>query len=275
MSFEPTWKSLPTYGLVKQVLVQRLHMRWQDIRSIRSSFLALPYEMAAYRFLCEFTNSMGQQWSQGCLWNHRTRFAFDPNNKLFTGTDLDWYERERKIGPLMPTCDALGVPPYTGRLGQTLEGSGKRRVFAIGNYINQRLLYPVHQWLASVLRSIPMDGTFNQRRPLDLLSGSTECYSFDLKSATDRWPLLLMFETFQCLFDRGFASAVVNSTLGTNIFEIPFVKKRTEADFVCSRTTSRIPRVLAIVRLHPPFTGVVVCGTSLPWSALFQVWNTR
>ncbi|XVF31955.1 hypothetical protein REPUB_Repub17cG0040000 [Reevesia pubescens] len=45
-----------------------------------------------------------------------------------------------------------GVPPYTGRLGQTLEGSGKRRVFAIGNYINQRLLYLVHQWLAAAGR---------------------------------------------------------------------------------------------------------------------------
>lgn len=49
-----------------------------------------------------------------------------------------------------------------GRLGQSIEGGGKRRIFAIGNYVNQRLLKPVHDWLMSVLRHLPMDGTFNQ-----------------------------------------------------------------------------------------------------------------
>ena len=33
---------------------------------------------------------------------------------------------------------------------------------AIGNYINQRLLKPVHDWLMQVLARIPGDGTFNQ-----------------------------------------------------------------------------------------------------------------
>lgn len=78
----------------------------------------------------------------------------------------------------------------------------------------------------TIAREIPTAGTFHQRRPLDLLFGSTECYSFDLKSATDRWPLLLMFEAFQCLFDRSFASAVVNSTLACNIFDVSFVKRK-------------------------------------------------
>ena len=70
-------------------------------------------------------------------------------------------------------------------------GGGKRRVFAIGNYVNQRLLRPVHDWLMSVLRLIPMDGTFEQTKPLDRLRGQMTCYSFDLKSATDRLPLKL------------------------------------------------------------------------------------
>lgn len=61
-----------------------------------------------------------------------------------------------------------------------------------------------------------MDGTFSQTRPLDRLVGDRVCYSFDLKSATDRWPLLLLFELMQALFDRSFASAVVNSALATN-----------------------------------------------------------
>lgn len=35
-----------------------------------------------------------------------------------------------------------------------------------------------------------------------------------------------MFEVFQYLFDRSFASSVVNSALAKNIFEVPFVKRR-------------------------------------------------
>lgn len=71
-----------------------------------------------------------------------------------------------------------------------------------------------------------MDGTFDQTAPLDRLVGSKHCSCFDLKSATDRWPLVFMFEMFQCLFDRSFASATVNSCLAQNVFNVPFVKAK-------------------------------------------------
>lgn len=110
------------------------------------------------------------------------------------------------------------------------------REFAIGNYINQRLLYPVHQWLADVLKRVPMDGTFDQHKPLDLLYGvDGTVYSIDLKSATDRWPLLLLFELIQALFDRSFASSVVNSTLGQNVFQISFVRQSQPICFVAGQ----------------------------------------
>lgn len=115
----------------------------------------------------------------------------------------------------------------TGKLAQKVEGGGKRRIFAIGNWVNQRLLTPVHSWLAEVLRLIPMDGTFNQLSPLIRLKGSKDNYCFDLTSATDRWPLVFMFETLVVLFDRSFASAVVNSALATNMFYLRFLKKST------------------------------------------------
>ena len=72
-----------------------------------------------------------------------------PANKSITPLSLDWFER--RIGPYLPSCEALGVPPNTGRLCCSLSGDGKRRAFAIGNYVNQRLLAPVHEWLASGL----------------------------------------------------------------------------------------------------------------------------
>ena len=116
--------------------------------------------------------------------------------------------------------------PIVGKLGQTLEGRAKRRIFAIGNYMNQRLLKPFHDWLMTVLRQIPMDGTFNQTKPLDFLVGKMTTLSYDLKSATDRWPLLIMYEMVCYLFDRGFASATVKAALAHNIFQVPFIKSK-------------------------------------------------
>jgi hypothetical protein len=63
-----------------------------------------------------------------------------------------------------------------------------------------------------------------QTAPLDRLVSNQVCYSFDLKSATDRWPLVFLFEVFKYLFDREFASAVVNSALACNVFLVPWVK---------------------------------------------------
>lgn len=193
-------------------------------KNIISVFPSQMFEMASYASLLEFIHQKGEQWSSGILWPHRVRYAFDKNNKLFSGTDLDQFEKT--IGPVLPTCRQLGLPMVEGRLGQSVEGGGKRRVFAIGNYINQRLLKPVHDWLMSVLRMLPMDGTFNQEGPLDRLEGERHVFSYYLKNATDRWPLLLLFEVMSAAFDRSFASAVVNSALAMNAFVVPFVKRK-------------------------------------------------
>ncbi|KAL0283465.1 UNVERIFIED_CONTAM: putative mitochondrial protein [Sesamum radiatum] len=56
--------------------------------------------------------------------------------------------------------------------------------------------------------------------------GSRKTFCYDLSAATDRWPLVVLFEVFQNLFDRSFASAVVNSALACNIFEVPFSRRR-------------------------------------------------
>lgn len=73
------------------------------------------------------------------------------NYIFISGWSLDHFERF--IGPRLPT-EELGIPPI---VGQSLEGGAKRRIFAIGNYINQRLLSPIHDWLMRVLARIPTD----------------------------------------------------------------------------------------------------------------------
>lgn len=59
-----------------------------------------------------------------------------------------------------------------------------------------------------------------QTQPINRLVGSSATFSFDLSSATDRWPLVVLFEVMR----RHFASAVVNSILACNVFEVPFVR---------------------------------------------------
>lgn len=158
---------------------------------MKSSFTCFPYELAAFAFLLHFVHAKGEQFDQGCLWPSYVRFAFDHYNKHITKASLEWFEH--RIGPLLPTPDDLGVPANTGRLCASCSGDGKRRLFAVGNYINQRLLYPIHQWLAERLKGLRTDGTFCQTAPLDRLKGvKGTVYSIDLKSATDRWPLLLL-----------------------------------------------------------------------------------
>ena len=49
------------------------------------------------------------------------------------------------------------LSPHPGRLTCTLTGAGKRRLIAIGNYVRQRLLHPVHDWAMRVLSRIPND----------------------------------------------------------------------------------------------------------------------
>lgn len=236
LRFVPTWKSLPTGPWLRRFAGR------DGTRIEPSCFTALPYELANFASVLQFVHSRGEQFSQGVLWPSYTRYALDSSGRFFansgnvflTEQSLEWFER--RIGPLLPTTSDLRIPMCIGRLAAACTGDGKRRLFAIGNYINQRLLYPVHQWCAAVLRRLPTDGTFDQTAPLDRLAGVTGCvYSIDQKSATDRWPLLIMFELMQVLFDRSFASSVVNSTLGRNFFDVTFLKKKRSVAFVAGQ----------------------------------------
>ncbi|KAI5669105.1 hypothetical protein M9H77_18958 [Catharanthus roseus] len=73
---------------------------------------------------------------------------------------------------------------------------------------------------ASVLRLIPMDGTFNQLAPLDRMKCHRGCAtSVDLKSATDRWPLLLLFKVMCALKSRHLYHLLQVSLLATTLLD--------------------------------------------------------
>lgn len=54
----------------------------------------------------------------------------------------------------------------------------------------------------SILRKIPQDGTFDQPAPLRWLKGCIKVRSYDLSSATDRFPLKFQRTVIECLFNK-------------------------------------------------------------------------
>lgn len=117
----------------------------------------------------------------------------------------------------------------TGRLANTLPGAGKRRLFIIGNYIVQRLLQPIHAWAMRVLSRLPCDGTYDQSRPIYRLQKykPKRVTSFDLSSATDRWPVAFIYHVMSHIFGAKAGDWFVYGTLSANVFSVnpPLVKR--------------------------------------------------
>lgn len=119
--------------------------------------------------------------------------------------------------------------PVLGRwgiLGKKIEGGGKIRVFAMLDSIRQAFLRPIHKWFMRALRSIPNDGTFDQLKPLTILSkrGEKSLFSYDLKSATDRFPIFLQTAVLEGFL--GLSVRVAWDALLRYPYHVPFVKKR-------------------------------------------------
>jgi len=52
-------------------------------------------------------------------------------------------------------------------VGQKEEAAGKMRIFAMVDPLTQWLLAPLHKFLFHLLGGVPMDGTFDQLKPLN------------------------------------------------------------------------------------------------------------
>lgn len=63
-----------------------------------------------------------------------------------------------------------GAARGLAKLGFKEEAAGKVRVFAMVDPFTQWVMKPIHDAIFTILRGIPMDGTFNQTSPVDRLS---------------------------------------------------------------------------------------------------------
>jgi len=103
------------------------------------------------------------------------------------------------LGLPMYFIQRLSISPKAqmGRLATVYDQAGKARVVALTNWWIQLCLLPLHESIFRFLRSIPMDGTFNQIAPIQRLIdfGLSDKFScFDLSSATDRLPMKLQVD---------------------------------------------------------------------------------
>lgn len=78
--------------------------------------------------------------------------------------------------------------------------------------------------IGTFLSRIPMDGTFDQERPLDYITGEQCYYSYDLKNATDGWPSQFLHLVLIHCFGKALAGAIIDALVYGH-FDIPFVKK--------------------------------------------------
>jgi hypothetical protein len=82
---------------------------------------------------------------------------------------------------------------YPGKISQIEEKSGKVRLVASPDYYTQKAMRPIHRWLMDLLKTIPMDCTFDQRSSIPKIAqwqneGRT-VYSVDQSSCTDLFPM--------------------------------------------------------------------------------------
>jgi hypothetical protein len=63
-----------------------------------------------------------------------------------------------------------GAARGLAKLGFKEEAAGKVRVFAMVDPFTQWVMKPIHLAIFTILRGIPMDGTFNQTAPVNRLS---------------------------------------------------------------------------------------------------------
>jgi hypothetical protein len=94
-------------------------------------------------------------------------------------------ERWRGIFPIPTGSDKIR------KVSGIQDKEGKTRVIAVLDYFSQTALRPFHSYLFRILKRIPQDVTFDQKRMVDLVSTwvNPVFYSVDLTAATDRFPI--------------------------------------------------------------------------------------
>lgn len=101
-----------------------------------------------------------------------------------------------------------------GKLATKYEPTGKVIIFAITDCLTQTIMKPLSGYVFKILKTIPMDGTFNKTGSLNRLVSNyksgmmkdAKFYSYDLSSATDILPISIQEQILSFLLNDEFAS---------------------------------------------------------------------
>jgi hypothetical protein len=103
--------------------------------------------------------------------------------------------------------DLISIPKQLGKLVY-LDEPGKVRVIAMVDVWTQWVLSPLHEYIFSILRKLPNDGTFDQDAAVRYIQKLMHrkdfscAYSFDLSAATDRLPIKLQISLLNYISPR-------------------------------------------------------------------------
>lgn len=117
--------------------------------------------------------------------------------KILGGPDfVSYYNKIHKIVGRIK----LKEPKRLRKLSFIRDKEMKTRTIAILDYWSQTVLKPFHDSVMEMIRHLPGDFTYqgDVRQHLDRFQGTF--YSFDLKDATDRFPMQLQKELFSLIF---------------------------------------------------------------------------
>lgn len=136
------------------------------------------------------------EWFHKCL---QTRDAMI-SVKTHVETKITKKDPSFKVGKLRETTSLR-------RLVAIPAPEGKTRVIAILDYWSQTVLKPLHDWMFDILRLLPNDMTYNQAGVISVMRNKPCYYSYDLSSATDRFPISLQEGILSSLIGPQRASA--------------------------------------------------------------------
>jgi len=148
------------------------------------------------------------------------------------GTDSYFGKSVLSLKAFLEHCQAMYMnifsikPAKTKRLRKISikeDKEGKSRPFAIFEYISQMALSSLHDHVFGILKDLPQDSTFDQNAGFrSLLYGGYKFFaSFDLKAATDRFPLSFQKKVVEHLYgDSSKSEAWAHIMVGYE-FELP------------------------------------------------------
>lgn len=207
----------------------------RNIQSFKTLYLKLPDNFRLRNDLSYPIYTAGPQTEKD-----ENRFSSHPDSlllckKVFQGypsleSSLLWlmrFSNSQKLYNAYQLMDATRVnmkdlrSNHIGRLATKDEPAGKVRVFAMVDPWTQWTLRPLHKALFNILKRCPMDGTFDQLKPLNRIPWSkAPLYSLDLSAATDRLPLFLQTKILASIFGEKFSREWANLLVGRS-YKLP------------------------------------------------------